>query len=210
MGTSAQDSGTQKSATAGAQSNDQSLQQNAKNNQNFSDQSRTTLFGTYNPSTNSYTGGTESQYLDPNSVNTTDLTGAYKNEYNNIANQNATTAQNSVGTTMQNLASRGMGATPAGFAADQQRKAYQDQATNNGNAYSNLFGQQHTEALNQYNNANSMLNNSSQQAGQLSASENGTAAGNYSGLYGTASQQKQNALGYIQTNLANAAKVAGV
>jgi hypothetical protein len=201
MGTSAQDKTTQQQSSAGAQANDQQLAANAAKNQQFSDQTRTTLFGTYNPTTNQYEGGTESSALNPDSLNTKNLTGAYANEYNTIANKNAQGAQEAVGTTMQNLASRGLGKTPAGFAADQQRKAYQDQTSANADAYSGLFGQQHGEAVDRYNNANSMLSNNSQGAANLSVSGNQAAAGNYSGLYGTASQQKQNALGYLGTNV---------
>lgn len=197
MGTEAQDKKTQGQASTGAQANDQQLAANAAKNQQFSDQTRTTLFGTYNPQINSYTGGTESQFLDPNSLNTKELTGAYKNEYNTVADQNAQNAQRSVGTTLENLNSHGMGRTPAGFAADQERKAYQDQTNSNANAYSGLFGQQHGEAVNQYNNANTMLNNNSQQAGTLSLQGNSNAANNYGNLYGTASTQKQTALGGI-------------
>lgn len=191
MSTNAQDKATQKAASTGAQASDAVLTDNARKNQQFADTSRSTLFGTYNPATNAYSGGSQSQYLDPNSQNTTNLSGSYQNEYNQLANQTAQGAQQSVGTSMQNLASRGMGASPAGFAADQQRQAYQTQAGQNGQNFSGLFGQQHQEAVNNFQNANNMLNSNSTGAQNLSMQGNSDAASNYQGLYGTASQQKQ-------------------
>jgi hypothetical protein len=195
MGTKAQDPTTQAAASTGAQAQDAQLAANAAKNQAFSDQTRTTLFGTYDPTTNKYAGGTESAYLDPASQNTTSLNGSFANEYNNEANATAKGASDAVGTTMQNLASRGMGSSPAGFAADQERKAYQDQTAQNGNNYSNLFGQQHGEAVANYQNANNMLNSNATGAANLSVQGNTNAASNYGGLYGTASQQKQTGLG---------------
>lgn len=195
MGTKAQDPATQTAASTGAQAQDAQLAANAAKNQAFSDQTRTTLFGTYDPTTNKYAGGTESAYLDPASQNTSKLSGSYANEYNNEANATAKGAQDAVGTTMQNLASRGLGATPAGFAADQQRKAYQDQTTQNGNNYSNLFGQQHQESVNNYQNANNMLNSNATGAANLSVQGNSAASNGYNGLYGTASQQQQTGWG---------------
>lgn len=189
MGSKPQDAATQSAASTGAQQQDAQLAANAATNQTFANNSRSSLFGTYNPSTNQYSGGSESQFLDPNALNTTGLTGAYSNLYNTQANQTAQGAKQAVGTTMQNLASRGMGKSPAGFAADQERQAYQSAAGQNGLNYAQDFGNQHSEAVNQYNLANQLLSNNSTGAGTLSGSENGTAAGNYGSLYGTASQQ---------------------
>lgn len=206
MSSKPQDQKTQAAASAGAQQQDQQLAQNAAQNQAFANQSRSTLFGTYNPETNQYSGGTESAYLNPSSLNTTSLTGPYANEYNTEANTTAQGAKNAVATTTQDLANRGMGKSPAGFAANQEREAFQAQAGQNANNYSNLFGQQHQEALNQYNNANSMLSNNSTGASSLSLQGNSAAAGNYGGLYGTASQQVPTALGSV---LGGAAGLAG-
>lgn len=191
------DATTQAAASTGAQTNDATLDANAAENQTFANNSRSSLFGTYNPSTNSYSGGTESQFLDPSSLNTTGLTGSYSNLYNSQANQTAQGAQQAVGTTIQNLQSRGMGAAPAGFAADQQRQAFQNQANQNSTNYATDFGNQHQEAVSQYNLANNLLSNNSTGAGTLSGSENGTAAGNYAGLYGTATTPTPTALGTV-------------
>lgn len=206
MSSSPQDAATQKQASTGAQQQDATLDANAAKNQAFADQSRSSLFGTYNPATNTYTGGSESQFLDPSALNTTGLTGAYSNLYNSQANTTAKGAQDAVSSTLQNLNSRGMGKTPAGFAADQQRKAFQDQAAQNSTNYATDFGNQHQEAVNQYTNANQMLSNNSTGAGTMSLQGNTNAANNYSGLYGTASQQKQSPWGAV---LGGAAGLAG-
>ena len=206
MSSHAQDQGTQAAASTGAQTSDATLDANAAQNQAFANQSRATLFGSYNPTTNTYTGGSESAYLNPNSTDTTSLNGSYANEYNTEANANAEAAKTAVGTTLQNLSSRGMGKTPAGFAADQERQAYQTEAANNGTTYSNLFGQQHAENVQQFNNATSLLSNNSTGADQLSESGTAAAAGNYSGLYGTASTPVQSAWGTV---LGTAGTLAG-
>lgn len=206
MSSKPQDATTQAAASTGAQANDATLDANAAQNQTFANNSRSSLFGTWDPTTNQYTGGSESQYLNPASLNTTGLTGSYDNLYNTQANQTAQGAQQAVGSTIQNLQSRGMGATPAGFAADQQRQAFQTQAGQNGQNYATDFGNQHAEAVNQYNLANTMLSNNGTGAGTLSSTENTNAAGNYSGLYGTASTQTPTALGTI---LGTAGTLAG-
>jgi hypothetical protein len=90
---------------------------------------------------------------------------------------------------MQNLASRGLGATPTGFAADQERQAYQNQATTQGNDYATALQGQNTEALNNYNNAVGMLNGSTNSAQSAALTAQGTADSSDSSLYGTAEQQ---------------------
>lgn len=197
MSSQPQDSTTQAAASTAAQNASATQSANAATAQTNSNNQQSSLFGTYDPSTNSYSGGTESAALNPSSLTQTGLTGSYANEYNNQANQQATAAQQAVGTTMQNLNSRGMGATPAGFAADQQRQAYQTQAANNGNNYAADFGAQNTAAINAYNTANGLLS-STQQANQNSATTNNAdAAGTNTSLYGTASQQTPTAIGSV-------------
>jgi hypothetical protein len=190
MSSSPVDSKTQKQASAGAQNNDQVLAQNAQKNQQFADNTRQSLFGTY--SGGKYSGGSVSDFLDPSKLNQSGLEGTYLNQYNNAANKVATGTKNAVGTTMQDLANRGMGKAPAGFAADQERKAYQDQAGETGDLYAGAAGKQHDDALSNYWNATNMLNSNATNTANLSLQGSQAAAGNYANLYGTASQQKQN------------------
>lgn len=191
MGSHAQDKTTQTAASAGAQAQDQQLAANAKKNQAFADQTRQSLFGTYNPTTGMYSGGSVSPYLDPSKLNSGGLSGSYADAYKNETNQLANNTKNAVGTTMQDLANRGMGKSPAGFAADQERKAYQDQAATQGSLYSGAEQAQHNENLSNYWNATDMLNANATNTANLSLQANQAAASNYSNLYGTASQQVQ-------------------
>lgn len=190
MGSHSIDSGTQKKASAGAQGQDQVLAQNAEKNQQFADNTRQSLFGTY--SGGKYSGGSVSDYLDPSKLNQTGLSGTYLNQYNNAANKVANTTKDAVATTSQDLANRGMGKAPAGFAADQERKAYQDQAGQTGDLYAGAANQQHQDAMSNYWNANNMLNANSTNTANLSLQGSQAAASNYANLYGTSSQQKEN------------------
>jgi hypothetical protein len=187
MGSHAQDASTQSAASTGAQAQDQQLAANAAKNQQFADSTRQSLFGTNNNGT--YTGGTVSQFLNPSSLNQTGLSGTYQNLYNNASNTLANQTKNAVGTTMTNMGQRGMGRSPAGFAADQERQAYQTQAGQQGDLYSSNAQQQHSEALNNYWNATNMLNSNATNTANLSVQGNTAAAGNYANLYGTASTQ---------------------
>jgi hypothetical protein len=211
MGSQAQDQKTQTAASAGAQANDQQLAANAQKNQAFADQSRQSLFGNY--ADGKYSGGSVSQYLDPSATNQTGLSGTYLNQYNNSANKINQGAGEAVGTTMQSMANRGMGKSPAGFEADQQRKAYQDAAGQQGDLYSATAANQHSDAMTNYWNATNMLNSNATNTANLSLQGNQAAAGNYANLYGTASQQKpgtfQNVLSGIQGIQSIGAGMAG-
>lgn len=197
MASKPQDAATQTAASAGAQNASTVASQNSATAQNTANNQVSTLFGTYNPSTNQYSGGTESAALNPSSMNSTGLTGPFANAYSAEANTNAQGAKNAVSTAEQNAASHGQGATPTGFGQNQQREAYQTQAQNNATNYSGLFGQQNTQAVNQFNNANSLLAASANQNQNSATANNNTAAGTNTSLYGTASQQTPTALGTI-------------
>lgn len=209
MGSHAQDKTTQKAASSGAQQSDATLSRNAAENQQFANSTRQHLFGNY--SNGQYTGGTLSNFLNPNTMNRSGLSGSYLANYNTASNGLAQGAKNAVGTTMTNLAQRGMGKAPAGFAADQERKAYQDAATARGGLYGDLATQQHGEDVNNFWNANNMLNSNASQTANLSLAGNQAAAGNYANLYGTASQQQQSGwatFGQTLTGLAGAGATA--
>lgn len=197
MGSQPQDQATQTAASAGAQSAASVASQNAATAQNNANSQISTLFGTYNPSTNQYTGGTESQYLNPSSMTTNGLTGSFANLYNTQANTNATGANNSVKTAQMNADSNGMGATPNGYTADQVRQAYQEQAQNNATNYSTDFGNQNTQQVNLYDQANTMLANSANQNQNSATANNNTAAGTNTSLYSTASTPVPTALGTV-------------
>lgn len=209
MGSHAQDKSTQQAASAGAQAQDQQLAANAKQNQDYSNQTRQSLFGTYNPSTNRYSGGSVSQFLDPSLLNQNGLSGTYLNQYNNASNNLANQTKNAVSTTNQDLANRGMGRSPAGFAADQERQAYQTQAGQQGNLYAGAAQQQHADALTNYWNATNMLNANATNTANLSLRGYQAAAGNYANLYGTASQQTPNGWAVAGQTIAGMGSAAG-
>src|SRR5690242_14447616 len=118
MGSHAVDQNTQKQASQGSQAQDQQLAANAAKNQQFADQTRQSLFGNY--SNGRYSGGSVSDFLDPSRLNQNGLSGTYLNQYNNASNNVARQTRNAVGTTMQDMANRGLGKSPAGFSADQE------------------------------------------------------------------------------------------
>jgi hypothetical protein len=192
MSSSPQDSATQKAATASTQATTQVQSANAAAAQTTANNQVKTLFGSYNPATNQYTGGTESANLSPSSMDTKDLSGSYASLYKTQADQQAAAATRGVSTSLENAASHGMGATPAGYTADQQRQAYQTQAGNNSSNYSTDFGGQHAEQVSLYNNANTMMANSANQNQNSATSNNANSAGTGASLYGTASQQVAN------------------
>lgn len=110
---------------------------------------------------------------------------------------------------MQDLANRGMGKVPAGFAADQERKAYQDQAAQQGNLYAGTRDQQRADAETNYWNATNMLNANATNTANLSLQANQAAASNYANLYGTASQQVQSGWGSVLGAAAGGIGAAG-
>jgi hypothetical protein len=197
MGSKPQDQATQTAASAAAQSAASVASKNATTAQTTANNEVQSLFGTWNPATNLYTGGTESQYLNPSSMTTNGLTGSFASLYGTQANTNATGANNSVKTAQLNADSNGMGKTPNGYTADQVRQAYQTQAQNNATNYATDFGNQNTQQVQLYNNANTMLANSANQNQNSATANNNTAAGTNTSLYGTASTPVPTALGTV-------------
>lgn len=208
MGTHSADASTAKSASAGAQQQDAVLAQNAAKNQAFSDQTRNSLFGKYDPSSGKYGGGTISPFLDPSAIDAKGLNGAYGDTFANATNKVGNQTKNAVATTTQDLANRGMGKAPAGFAADQERKAYQDEAGTLGDLYTGLRSSQRSDAETNYWNATNILNANANQSAALSLQGNQAAAGNYANLYGTGEQQVQSGWGTALGALAGGAGAA--
>lgn len=191
MSSSPVDKSTMDSSSAAAQQASATQAKNAATAQTNANNMSQSLYGTYDPATNSYSGGSVSGFLDPSKLNQNGLTGTYLQQYNNAADRVANNTNNAVGSTFRNMASRGMGATPTGFGADQQRQAYQTEAGQLGTLYGGAAGQQLSDATNNYWQANNMLNNSAN-TNQSSATANlNGASGTNTSLYGNASQQVQ-------------------
>ena len=105
MGSHAQDQSTQTAASAAAQQASATQAKNAATAQTNANNMSTSLYGTYDPTTNSYTGGSVSGFLDPSKLNQTGLYGTYLQQYNNAANRVANNTNDAVGSTFRNMAS---------------------------------------------------------------------------------------------------------
>jgi hypothetical protein len=180
MGSSPVDASTQKSASAGAQG----------------------VAGTLSSTGTSLTGAGQkaqgalqtaiSPMLNPSSMNVTSPTGAFATQYQNEKNITAQGANQALQSTNRSLASRGMGTTPAGFAAANTLQAYQNQADTNATNYANNAMASQNQAVNNFWNAASAEGNIG--STDINAGNQATqgAGSIYDSLYGTASQQKQN------------------
>jgi hypothetical protein len=93
------------------------------------------------------------------------------------------------------MANRGFGGAPAGFAADEQRKALADQTNQEGAAFTDYASKSYDDALKNFWNATSQLSGQGDAALSAAISANSAAANNYSNLYGTASTPKPSVLG---------------
>jgi hypothetical protein len=204
-----QDASTQAAASTGAQSAATTASQNATTAQNNANNMTSTLFGTYNPKTMQYSGGTESANLNPSNLTQTGLTGSFANEYGAQANASANAAQQGLSTARAQQNADGMGKTPAGYDAEQATKAYQTQAQNNAANYGADFGAQNTQAQNNYANANNLLASATANNQTSATANNNTAAGTNTSLYGTASQQVPTALGTVLGTVGTLAGAAG-
>lgn len=156
-------------------------------------------------------GGTLSGMMDPKSLNTGTPTGAYQTAWNNSQNQIAQNYAQQKGSLAQSWANSGMGSnnTPSGFQADQQRKLGSSEADSRGSTYTGIVGQQHSDALNNFWNANNIA------AGQQASATGGstTGAGNSgsssSAIYGTAGQYHPSQTGSVLGSALGAAGQVG-
>ena len=170
-------------------------QQTAANNQDMALSSQyggqekqifNSLFGNGAPGSS----GTLTSMMNPASLNTGAPTGAYQTAWNNAQNQIAQSYAGQKGSLAQGWANSGMSGnnTPSGFQASQQRQLANSEADTRGSTYSGIVGQQHSDALNNFWNANNIA------AGQQGSATSGstTGAGNSgsssAALYGTAGQ----------------------
>lgn len=191
MGSKPTDSGTMKTASAGAQASDQALADQAKQNTLFSSQARGTQFGADGKS------GTLGGFLDPSTMNADHPTGSYGLQYKRFLQQNAQNGEQARGSISRTLAQRGFGDHPSGIAADEFRKQAQGQADTAGSGFVDYTDKSHQEALGNFWRANDAL--SGQGSGAMSAAiaGNQAAAGNYANLYNTASTPVPSAMGAI-------------
>lgn len=154
-----------------------------------------------------------SSMLNPASMNVTAPTGAFATQYQQEKNLTAQGADQALASTNRNLASRGMGSTPAGFNAANDLQAYQTQAGQNAANYATNATASQNQAVNNFWQAANLQNQQANTdiSGGLQATQG--AGSIYDSLYGTASQQKANpilgtlgALGSLGQGVGSAAK----
>jgi hypothetical protein len=134
-------------------------------------------------------GGSLTPMMDPNSLNVTTPTGAYKAQLTNTQNTLNDSYNKQKGSLAQTWANRGFAAgMPNGFQADQERQLGRDQADSNGTAFATAVGQQYQDALSNFWNANNLASGqaASARSGALEGSANAGSVD--TSLYGTASQ----------------------
>lgn len=197
MSSKPRDQGTMTAASSGAQASDAALAKQADQSTAYAKQAHDLLFGAgtgTGSGTGAVTGGTLSKFLDPNSLNVSEPTGAYGLQYNktteNIANQGT---QNR-GAIARGFASRGFGNMPAGFVADQSRQELADESNQKGAAFTDLAGKSYADALNNFWNASNIASGSGAANTNAAISADSAAANNYANLYGTASTPKPSLL----------------
>ena len=191
MGSKPRDSGTAQSSSAGAQAADQALASQANQSTAYAKQAHDILFGADGKS------GNLSGFLDPKSLDISAPSGVYKTQYNQDVSNIAQQSKQVQGSVARNLASRGFGNAPAGFAADEERQAAQDQVAQEGAAFTNYAGKSYQDALQNFWNATNIATGAGAAATNAAISADSSAANNYANLYGSAIQPTPSALGTV-------------
>lgn len=144
-------------------------------------------------------GGSLSSFLDPNSLNVTKPTGVYDRQYQGAVQQGENEATNQRASQARSMASRGFGAAPAGFAADQDRQSRLATADAKGAAYTDAVGSQYKDALSNFWNATGTASDTMRGATGAASQNLGAAGGQSVGMYngGNQQQQKSNLLGNV-------------
>lgn len=175
-------------STAAAQQTAASNQDMAlsKQNQQRQTQLQNTLFGTGAPGST----GTLTSMMDPKSLNTGAPTGAYQTAWNNAQGQIGQNYAQQRGQLAQTLANQGMSSnnTPSGFQADQQRKLGSSEADSRGSTYTGIVGQQYSDALNNFWNANNIASGNAATSTSGALTGSGQSGSSSAQLYGTAGQ----------------------
>lgn len=134
--------------------------------------------------------GTLGGMMDPKSLDTGSPTGAYKTAWNNAQNQIGSNFANERGSLARSFANSGAtsNSTPNGFQADQMNKLGRGEADTRGSTYTGIVGQQHSDALNNFWNANNLASGQAASSGQGALTGAGNSGSSSASLYGTAGQ----------------------
>lgn len=191
-------------ASSSANANAATQQSLAQSTQNaaYQKQLMGKLFGSGVGSDQGSLGG----MLDPSKLNDANLSGAYKEAYNQGTNQLSSDYSNQKGSLAQAWANKGMtsGSTPSGFQADQERQLGSAEADSRGSAFTSALGAQHQETLNNFWNAGNIASGNAASTGQLAGSNAGNAGSTATGIFSTAGKQAQTGTS-AQTGITEAA-----
>jgi hypothetical protein len=164
------------------------LQALGNQNQDFANQQRNAQFGT---------NGTMTGFMNPNSLNVTNPTGAYATQYQNAANSINQGANQSVASANRQMANQGGGLQPSGFGSAQTQSAYQNAANAKAGAFQQATTNQQNNATSNFWNAQNAYGQTGNQANAQAGSNMAAAGGIDTSLYGDASKQKKSMLSSI-------------
>ena len=143
--------------------------------------------------------GTLSGMLNPANLNQTGLNSNYQTQFNEGKDQIGQSTAQQRGQLAQSFANSGAtgSSTPSGFQADQMRQLGSQQADQQGQLYSGLKGQQYSDALNNFWNANNIASGNAATGGQVGTQAAGNSGSSSAQVYGTAGQYHPSQFGSV-------------
>lgn len=156
-------------------------------------------------------GGSLSQFMDPKNLDQKGLNSNYKTQFNEGSNQLAQGYAQQRGALARNFANAGAtpNSTPNGFQADQMNKLGRGEADTRGQLYAGLKGQQYSDTLNNFWNANNVAAGQQAQATGGSTAGAGNAGSSSASMYGTAGAYHPSQWGNVLGSALGAAGTVG-
>lgn len=184
-------------STAAAQQSQANTQDMAisKQNADLQKQLSTSLFGNGTPgSSGSLTG-----MMNPANLNTPGLNQNYTTQFNEGKNQIGQSTAQQRGQLAQSFANSGAtsSSTPSGFQADQMRQLGSGQADAQGQLYAGLKGQQYSDALNNFWNANNIASGNAASSGNTATGAAGNSGSSSASIYNTAGAYHPSTMGNV-------------
>jgi hypothetical protein len=187
MGGGQSNSGQASQASANANASSQQNLATSSTDQARNTQLVNSMFGTGAPGST----GSLSGFLNPNSMNVTTPTGAYKLNYQQTVNQTENEAQQGQSNIIRQAANNGLGlSSPA--VAQQAMQTNLATANMKGQDFANAVTQQHSDAMNNFWGATNAEATAAGQAGTNAVSSASGAGQTAANVYGTAGQYHPN------------------
>lgn len=166
-----------------------------------------TLFGNGSPGST----GTLSGMMNPANLNQKGLNSNYQTQFNEGKDQLAQSTAQQRGSLAQQFANSGATAssTPNGFMADQMNQLSRNQADTQGQMYSGLKGQQYSDALSNFWNANNLASGNAATGAGTSTAAAGNSGSSSASIYGTAGAYHPSQAGQIIGSALGAAGQVG-